>query len=237
MLLAALFFLSFLETTFNNNPAGTSITSLSWTGYTVTKGFAQLQVVAITASWVVPQVNVSSGDGYSSAWIGIGGQLDKTLIQVGTEHNVVNGQATYDVWYELLPAFAVTVSNVTIAAGDTIVASLTLLDAAVNQWNIKISDTTNGLTFDQNFVYNSTLSSGEWIVERPTINGQVTNLADFGSVTFTDCGIQANSTTGSISNFSYSRIQMVNQQAAQLASAASLGNDGSSFAVFYVKGS
>ena len=44
---------------------------------------------------IVPKVNVSAGDGYSSAWIGIGGELEKSLIQVGTEQDVVNGQDTY----------------------------------------------------------------------------------------------------------------------------------------------
>ena len=89
----SLFLLSILASLFASNPQGQSISSLSWAGYTIEKNSnPQFEVIGVNASWIVPKVNVSAGDGYSSAWIGIGGQLDKTLIQVGTEQDVVNGQ-------------------------------------------------------------------------------------------------------------------------------------------------
>ncbi len=124
---------------------------------------------------MVPQLNVSAGDGYSSVWIGIGGQSEKSLIQVGTEQDLSGGQETYNAWYELLPDFSVTINGLTISPGDTIVASLTLTNAKANIWNIELSDSTNGQTFNLNVNYNSTLSSGEWILERPSINNQISN--------------------------------------------------------------
>ena len=95
--------------------------SLSWAGYIVSQSFnTHLGITAIAASWMVPQVNGSADDGYSSAWIGIGGQTDKTLIQVGTEQDAAGGQETYYAWYEILPSFSVRINGLTIAPGDTI---------------------------------------------------------------------------------------------------------------------
>lgn len=230
-------FLSALVAIFNSNPEGRTIVSLSWAGYIISQSFnTQLGVTAIEASWTVPQVNASAGDGYSSAWIGIGGQTDKTLIQVGTEHDSIGEQGTYSAWYELLPNFSVTINEVTIAPGDTIVASLTLINSDTNNWNIQLSDTTNGQAFNKNGVYNSTLASGEWIVERPTINKQISTLCDFGNVPFSNCQINVTNVKGAISNFTYSKIQMTNQQAAPLASVSTFSADGSSFTVSYVAG-
>ena len=238
LLLAMLSFLSALVTIFNNNPDSRTIVSLSWAGYIISQNFnSQLGVTAIEASWTVPQVNASAGDGYSSAWIGIGGQTDKTLIQVGTEHDLVGGQETYTAWYEMLPNFSVTINGLTIAPGDTIVASLTLIVSDTNNWNIQLSDTTNGQAFNKNVVYNSTRSSGEWIVERPTINKQISTLCDFGNVPFSNCQINVNDVKGLIGNFTYSKIQMTNQLSTPLASVSTLTPDGSNFTVSYVSGS
>lgn len=238
LLLVTLSLLSALEVLFSNNPEGRTVVSLSWAGYIVSQSFNhQLEVTAIEASWVVPQVNASSGDGYSSTWIGVGGQIDKTLIQVGTEQDVAGGQGTYYAWYEMLPSFSVRINGLTIAPEDTVVASLTLVDANANVWNIQLSDTTNGQTFSLNVNYHSSLSSGEWIIERPTINSQISTLCDFGNVPFSNCQIKMNNVKGSISNFTYSEIQMTNQQAAPLASVSTLSPDGSSFNVSYVAGS
>ena len=237
LLVAMLSFLSALVAIFNSNPEGRTFMSLSWAGYIISQNFnSQLGVTAIEASWTVPQVNASASDGYSSAWIGIGGQTDKTLIQVGTEHDLAGGQETYHAWYEMLPNFSVTINGLTIAPGDTIVASLTLIDSGANVWNIQLSDTTNGQAFNKNVVYNSTLSSGEWIVERPTINKQISTLCDFGNVPFSNCQINVNNVVGSIGNFSYSKIQMTNQLTTQLASGSTLTPDGSSFTVSYEAG-
>jgi hypothetical protein len=183
----------------------------------------------------VPTVDPSSRDGYSSAWIGIGGQEDKTLIQVGTEHNVYNGDGSYGVWYELLPALSTRIDNFNVSPGDTMSAKIALVNPDIEQWNIQISDLTNGESFNQNFQYNSTRSSAEWILERSLVNGQITTLADFGSVTFNNCTVQVGDRSGSINDFTYSIVQMTNQQYERLATAATLASDGASFTVKYDK--
>ena len=224
--------------TFHSNPQSQSILSLSWAGYIIAENSAnpQLEVIAVNASWTVPKVNASAGDGSSSAWIGIGGQLDKTLIQIGTEHDSLNGQETYSAWYELLPSFAVRLTDITVSSGDTIVASISLINSDTNEWSIQITDATNGQVFNNNVFYNSTRLSGEWIVERPTINSQISTLSNFGSITFTDSYANVNPVIGTIGNFQYSQIHMTNSQGTLLTSVSSIGTNGSSFTVNYLAG-
>ncbi len=233
-LLAVLSLLSLLEATFNAVPDSHTIVSVGWAGYVVASSFNERQeVVGISGSWTVPKVDTSAGNGYSSAWIGIGGQTEKTLIQVGTEHNVLRGRETYGAWYEMLPDYAIKIQNFSILPGHRIEAAITIVNPNLNEWNIWIRDVTNGEVFSQNFVYNSTRSSGEWIVERSTVNGQVSSLPDFDCVTFSDCVIQVSEGKGAISNFTYSTVQMTNQQYGRLATASTLTGDGSGFNVSY----
>jgi hypothetical protein len=237
LLVLSLSLLSILVSLFASNPQGQSLSSLSWAGYIIAKDSnPKFEANAVNASWIVPQVNASAGDGYSSTWIGIGGQLDKNLIQVGTEHDVVNGQGIYTAWYELLPSFAVQLTSITVSAGDMMIASINLVHSDTNQWSIQISDATTGQTFSRNVVYNSTRSSGEWIMERPTINNQISTLADFGNITFTDCYVNVNNVTGPIAKFPFSKIQLVNSQNAELSSVSALTAGGSSFTVSYIAG-
>lgn len=238
LLLVGLSALSLLEGSFNALPDSHTIVSIAWAGYIVSDSFNQKQpITSISASWIIPEVNISAGSGYSSAWIGIGGQLDKTLIQVGTEHNVINGESTYGAWYEMLPAYATKIDNFALSPGDQITAAITIVNPETNEWNIQLNDVTNGEVFNQNFFYNSTQSSGEWVVERSTVNGQVSNLGDFGALTFNECHIHVGDTNGDIRDFSYSIVHMTNQQYDRLATASSLGRDNSSFTVTYQRSS
>jgi hypothetical protein len=236
MLLAALSALSLLEGAFNSIPDSHTIASVGWAGYIVASSFnGQKDVVSVSSSWTVPTVNPSSGDGYSSAWIGIGGQEDKTLIQVGTEHNVYNGNGSYGAWYEMLPALSTRIDNFTVSPGDQITAKISLMNPDTELWNIQIHDLTNGESYTQNFQYNSTRSSAEWILERSLVNGQITTLSNFGAVTFSSCTVQVGERSGIINDFTYSVVQMTNQQYERLATASMLGNDGASFTVKYDK--
>lgn len=215
-----------------------TIISVAWAGYIVASSFnSQKEVIAVDASWTVPQVNASAGNGYSSAWIGIGGQSDKSLIQIGTEHNLLNSQENYHVWYELLPDYAIRIPDFQIEPGDLVLASIRLVNNESNVWNIQLTDVSNGQSFSRTVTYNSTRSSAEWIVERSTVNNQVTNLADFGSITFGQCRAGLVEKEGVISNFTYSVVHMTNEGLNTLATAAPLNADGAGFAVDYLHSS
>ena len=239
LLAASLYMLDLLDATFQSNPQGQSMLSRTWAGYVVETDLEKTheQVVGVNASWTVPRIRVSSTDSFSSTWIGIGGRFDQTLIQVGTEHDSVNGNEYYSAWYELLPDKAVRLTDMSLSPGDLITASITLFDAATNKWSINIYDATKRQGFQQTFTYNSSQVSTEWIVESPTLNGQVSSLANFGTLTFKDAYAKIGENVGAIGNFSYSQIIMTNDLSLQLASVSPLSADGSSFNVTYLQSS
>jgi len=233
-MLTAFSALNFLEGTFYALPDGHVIASVGWVGYIVSSSFNQREdITMVRGSWIVPEVNATAGEGYSSSWIGIGGQEDKTLIQVGTEQDIVGGRVYYHAWYEMLPDYVIKIEGLTIEPGDHITASISLSNSETNEWNIQLINNDSGQSFNRNFIYNSTRSSGEWVMERPTIGGQISTLAAFGKVTFTECTVAVGNRTGGISDFSYSIVHMTNQQYGRLATTLELNEDGKSFSVVY----
>ena len=235
LLVLSFSFLSVLLAIFAHNPQGESISSESWAGYIISRtNNPKLQVTAINASWAVPRVNDTAGDNYSSVWIGVGGQLDRTLIQAGTEQDEFSGQEHYYAWYELLPNFAVKIDALSVSPGNVMVASLREVDTNASRWNIQIGDLTTGQSFGTTVAYNSTGYSGEWIVERPTVNNNLATLADFGSVSFTGCYLEANNISGPMKTFYFSGILMTNSVNVPLASISNLADDGTGFTVNYI---
>ncbi|MCW4031157.1 MAG: G1 family endopeptidase, partial [Candidatus Bathyarchaeota archaeon] len=236
LLAASLSLLDLLHTTFINNPQGHGMLSKTWAGYIVASDLEKPheQIVGINASWTVPRIGVFWSDAYSSAWIGIGGQFDKTLIQAGTEHDSINGQEYYSAWYELLPDKAVRITDMRISAGDLIIASINLVNSSTNEWAISINDVTKGEVFCQTFIYNSSRLSAEWIVERPIVNDEVSSLTNFGTLTFRDAYVKMGENFGKIGSFPYSQVIMTNDLSLQLASVSALNADGSSFNVTYL---
>jgi hypothetical protein len=211
------------------------LTSSNWSGYCVVSDLSapQPQVTSVGASWTVVAVNVSIGNSYSAAWIGVGGQYDDTLIQAGTEQDSINGRATYSAWYELLPHYPVTIDSLNISPGDKITASISLSDRTTNAWLIEINDTTNGQSFKKSLAYASSMLSAEWIVEAPTTINRIATLADFGQITFTDCRATVGGETGTIRSFPSSKIILNTRQSITLVTVSTLASEGSSFTVSY----
>ena len=237
LLAASLYLLNLLDATFQSNPQGQSMLSRTWAGYVVETDLEKSheQIVSINASWTVPRIRVSSTDAFSSTWIGIGGRFDQTLIQAGTEHDSVNGNEYYSAWYELLPGNAVRITDMSVSPGDLITASITLVDADTNMWSVKVYDAGKKQGFQQTFAYNSSQVSSEWIVESPTLDGQISSLANFGKLTFKDAYVKIGDNVGTISSFSYSQVIMTNDLSVELASVSPLSADGSGFNVTYLK--
>lgn len=212
-----------------------NLISLDWSGYSAASNnlFPQPHVTSVTASWIVPAVTVTTQNAYSAAWIGVGGQNDESLIQTGSEHDSVNGKAVYSLWYEMLPDYAITIPEITVSPGDKITASIRLIDGETNLWNIRIEDVTTGQGFSENFAYNSSRLTADWVMERPTVNNQMTSLANFGSITFTEARTQIDLSNGTIGGFSNFKIMMEDRQNNQLVEVSDLSRDGSSFTINY----
>jgi hypothetical protein len=215
----------------------TVTTDLNWGGYAAATDFNNPQpaISGVSGSWTVPEVAVSQTDTFSAIWIGIGGTFGMTLIQTGTEQDCVNGLVSYSAWYELLPDNSVTIPTVNVSPGDTINASITLSDPTADLWTISLSDLSNGQSFRQDFVYNSSRLSAEWVVERPFVNNVLTQLADFSLITFSNCSLTMDNTPENLGALPVLKIVLTNRQKIRLVDVSNLDGDGSSFTIKYMR--
>ncbi len=235
LLLASVTVLSSVVTPFLRSLQTQTLISLDWAGYGVSTNnlLPQPQVLGINGSWVVPSVQTSQFDTFSAAWIGIGGQADTTLIQIGTEHDSISGLPVYSFWYELLPADSTPITNMTLQPGDQVSASITLIQSTTSTWRLEISDLTQDQTFIKDVVYNSSRLTAEWIMERPTVNNQMSTLANFGNLTFTNLSAKVANTVGTASDFSNYQILMEDRQNNELVKVSNLNKQGTTFTIQY----
>lgn len=155
---------------------GSGWASSNWSGYAVTGS----GLTSVTGTWKVPAVQATSGNTYSSSWIGIDGFNNSSLIQTGTEQDWVNGRATYYAWWEILPAPETQIGSLSVNPGDTVTASIQ--PASSGTWTITI--TVGGRSFSTTQSYGGPGTSAEWIEEAPSLGGRVTTLAHYGQATF-----------------------------------------------------
>ena len=226
------------------NPAPNAVVSSNWSGYAAQTNLnspAANSVSAVYGTWTVPTVS-GSGTAYSAVWVGIDGYSSSSVEQLGTEQDIVNGQAQYSAWYEMYPAYPVTISSITVHAGDSITASV-VYDTATKQYPsgyfvLSITDTTTKQSFsidEGNSGYQR--SSAEWIVEAPSSNSGVLPLANFTSVTFTNASATINGVTGAIDNSSWQNtaINMGTQSVTEDSTSTLTDSSGvSSFTVTYL---
>ncbi len=174
--------------------------STNWSGYAATSGTAFTDV---SDTFVVPSLTApSSGTSYSSFWVGLDGAtgtLDPTVEQCGIQGTISAGQSsgTYYPWFEFAPAGQEEIENFSINAGDTIHLDATYEPSESTTGNyaylFDIDDESTGQSFDQT-EFTSTedqRSSAEWIAEATSLKQGtmvvVQTLANFGSVTLTNC--------------------------------------------------
>jgi hypothetical protein len=165
----------------------------NWSGY-VQQGSTYSSV---SGSWTVPQVN-SDASGYSSTWVGIDGYSDQYLIQTGTTANY-DGGPSYSAWWEVItPSDELPEEdfNMTVEPGDSISASVT--KGSGENWTMKLTDSTTGVSKSKSYSFNGPASTAEWIQEDTDVNGYVSSSPDFGTVTFTNC--EANGSAASLSS-------------------------------------
>ncbi|MGH9016275.1 MAG: G1 family glutamic endopeptidase [Acidimicrobiales bacterium] len=156
--------------------------SRNWSGYAITGA----TYTSVSASWTVPTVFPPArtrARQFSSTWVGIDGFNlgDDNLIQAGTEQDWIDGSASYDAWWEILPAFETRIDSITVHPGDVMTVSIT---KGTPKWTIVVDDKTTGQSFSQQEKYSAPLTSAEWIQEAPTVGNHIAALADDGTVTF-----------------------------------------------------
>lgn len=211
--------------------------STNWSGYAVSTGAGLVSHVA--ANWVVPAVS-STVSGYSSAWVGIDGWNSRSVEQIGTDSDYINGHAQYYAWYEMYPAGSVTLS-LTIKPGDTISASVD--DAGSGKFALSIMNVTSGHSYSTTQTSSQAQrSSAEWIQEAPSSFTGVLPLANFDTINFSGANATVNGTPGpadnSWANSTLYQTNMVTKTGALKAMTSDLSDSGSpstsSFSVKWV---
>jgi hypothetical protein len=176
-------------------------TASNWSGYEL-RGPAS-SYVAVVGQWNVPSVSYETNTHtYSAYWIGLDGDGTSDLVQAGTEQEItdiyigifggVNFTFTnYYAWTEFLPQQPTeqVISNFAVSPGDEIICSVSIggsffipelsgPDAIFN-----IENVTKGISTSIVTPKGSTSVGGseaEWIMERPTVNGSLPDLANYG---------------------------------------------------------
>jgi hypothetical protein len=191
-----------------------STTSTNWSGYAATGS----TFTSVASSWTEPTGTCSSGDQYSSFWVGLDGYSSSSVEQTGTDTDCAGRTPEYYAWYEMYPAGSVEINH-TVRPGDKISASVTY--AGSSSFTLKIADSTQGWTYSTSKkLSGAARSSAEVITEAPccTSSGGILPLADFGKVSYT--GSTANGST--LSSFSPTEITMVSASGKQEDSTSSL---------------
>ena len=104
-------------------------------------------------------------------------------IQTGTEQDVsATGGASYDAWYELVPAVPeIEISSMTVAPGDQMHASISATVPGV--WSITLADLTRDESYSTTVPYSSTEDTAEWIEETPLEIGTDAGFAALPNLT------------------------------------------------------
>ena len=211
--------------------------SQNWSGYVVTGD----RFRRVSGSWVVPKPSCQNHfKTYSDSWVGLGGFKDgaQSLEQTGTSADCTSaGKQRYSVWYELLPAAAVTI-KMKVRPGDKMTGTIAVSGTQVR---IVLRNRTRDTKFSTTKHMSSPdLSSAEWILEAPSDCDQLGNcrplpLANFGKIPFTSAQVTtSNGHTASISRAGAKVTRLrLSDPAGGEAIPSGLSSDGSAFSVHY----
>jgi hypothetical protein len=134
--------------------------------------------------------------GTTSNWIGLDGFKNKQVEQMGISESALNPLLAslfvltdpYYAWYETYPDYEQQITDFPVAPGDLVYARVKCLTSS-GPLQFTMYDASSGLytSFFDFSGYGCQEQSAEWIVERPTVSGSLTALANFQSLKFYDC--------------------------------------------------
>ena len=159
-----------------------SVVSGNWSGYAVS---GQANSYTHAEAWYVEPAFYGSvcSSNAEATWAGIGGYYGDGdgLGQDGTAHNVP-GMANHEAWWEIVPGYNIVAVNFRGHPGYLFDASTRWLG---NGYRFYFYDyySRKTLAFDvSSSIYSG--DSAEAIAERPLINGSLSNLSNFRTLTF-----------------------------------------------------
>jgi hypothetical protein len=174
--------------------------SNNWSGYVITSPGNTPVYSFVYGEWYVPQVYAEGGfsnSHHSSEWVGIDGWGTPDVVQDGTEQNTVTffwvQTSNYHAWTEWFPYSSKAVSNFPVDPNDYIKAWTWAGDAsgrfsanATVGWFYLCNTTKNACTESSTNIPPGITFNGhqaEWVMERPSVNGSLSTLAQYQSPT------------------------------------------------------
>jgi hypothetical protein len=182
------------------------VSSTNWSGYADTGS----NFSTVTGSWSEPSASCSFSTTYAAFWVGIDGYSSNSVEQDGTLIECFFGHAYQYSWWEMYPTNDIQVVGQSVAAHDSISASVV---RSGSSYTLSVTDSTHSANSFTTTQTCSTCanSSAEWIAEAPccTSSGGVLPLANFGTWTENGATVTEGSTSGVISSFTDDEITMV----------------------------
>lgn len=170
--------------------------------------------------------------------------LDQTLINkpIDSASKTNGGKSSsckpvYYAWWEIYPTNAEQkITTMTVSPGDVMTAFVQQLTPGV--WTISITDVTKGQSFSTQVTFSPDQTTAESIIERPALctifNCKLTNLANFGTMTFSNSAAQTSSNY--FNSFSNAPITMLDNSFKIMAQPGSLASSGT-FSVTWFRSS
>jgi hypothetical protein len=172
-------------------------TSNNWSGAVV---FAS-DISIVAGHWTIPAITPPSANQeyWCASWVGIDGDGSNDVCQSGVAAYIENSSLTVYPWIEWYPAPSMAITNIAVAAGDTVSVMVCASGAGATSATVYFSNLTTGRSTSVALTAprGTTLAANcaEWIVEAPTVNGGLSALADYGQCVFIDSFCSANGTT------------------------------------------
>jgi hypothetical protein len=168
-------------------------TSSNWSGSVVFVPGAGQSFQWIEGRWTVPNPYPSTSDGkwdYASEWIGIDGDGSGDVLQAGTETDALAVGGTLQresyAWWEWYPISEQKITNLPVSPGDIMYCLICVHSATSGSFYFKNASNGISTSFTVTAPAGTTLvgNCAEWIVERPSVNGSLSELANYGLVYF-----------------------------------------------------
>jgi hypothetical protein len=210
------------------------VQSTNWSGYADTgSNFSKA-----TGKWSEPGASCSRSTTYAAFWVGIDGYSSDSVEQDGTLIECYQRIAYQYSWWEMYPTNDIQVVGESVAAGDSISASVV---RSGESYTLSVTDSThsaNSFTTTQTCT-SCANSSAEWIAEAPccTSSGGILPLAEFGTWTESGATVTEGSSSGVISSFTDDEITMIDNSGRVKAQPGSLNSSGNGFSVTWERSS
>jgi hypothetical protein len=171
----------------------TNTTSDVWSGAVLSGADHTFSVneTLVEGGWNIPSAAQAVGtcnttEDYAWQWVGFDGWGSNDVLQAGTEADSNCSSKLYSAWYEWYPNAETRVSSPAVGPGDEVEVQVwytTTSPYGHAYWADYRTGASASVAFNPPSGTTYEGNSAEWIVERPTVSGSPSDLANYGSMT------------------------------------------------------